>query len=216
MSENAYVFMGGTFDPIHNGHLRTALELQQWLGVKQVCLVPSKTPVHREAPGCTAEQRLDMVRLAVANEPALKVDDREICSAQSSYSFLTLQGLRAELGSETPICMIMGMDAYQTLPRWFEWESFLGLCHLIVLQRPGYRLSENPIMTEFTERNRADSAAALLSKPAGHVLIHELTPLGISATQVRQTITGGDSPRYLMPDQVWQYIQENHLYGLTK
>ncbi|MGH1461626.1 MAG: nicotinate-nucleotide adenylyltransferase [Neptuniibacter sp.] len=215
MPKDAFVFMGGTFDPIHNGHLRTALELQQWLGVDQVCLIPAKTPVHRASPGCNSEQRLEMLKLAVADEPTLHVDEREIDSEQPSYTLLTLQGLRAELGRGTPICMIMGMDAYQTLPSWHEWEQFLNLCHLIVVQRPGYQLAADSVMGEITTQHYADKPEQLLSQPSGKVLIHELTPLGISATQVRQTIDSGYSPRYLIPDQVWQYIQENQLYGLT-
>lgn len=216
MSEDAFVFMGGTFDPIHNGHLRTALEIQQWLGVSQLCLIPSKTPVHRDAPGCTSEQRLAMVELAVEGEAVLRVDEREIHSDKPSYTLHTLQGLRQELGDDKPICMLMGMDAYQTLPSWYEWQQFLTLGHLIVVQRPGYQLAEDSVMGDLTRQHRADNPEELLSLPAGKVLIRELTPLGISATQVRQTISSGLSPRYLIPDQVWQYIKANQLYGLTK
>jgi len=213
INDNPFVFMGGTFDPIHNGHLRTALELQQWLGVDQIALIPAKTPVHREAPGRTSEQRLEMVRLAVADEPALRVDDREICSDQPSYSLLTLQSLRKELGDERPICMIMGMDAYQTLPSWHEWEKFIDLCHLIVVQRPGYQLPDGDQISDFTQQHRVATPQDVLTKPAGSVLFHELTPLAISATQIRQTIEQGLSPRYLLPDQVWRYIQANRLYS---
>lgn len=215
MPDNAYVFMGGTFDPIHNGHLRTALELQQWLGIQQVHLIPSKTPVHKGKPGTSADQRLAMAQLAVSSEPSLVVDDREIRSSKPSYSFYTLQGLREQLGESVSISMIMGMDSYQTLPSWLEWQRFLELCHLIVLQRPGYQLSETSAMVEYTRKHQAIDVTEIFSEPAGKVLIHELTPLGISATQIRQTIESGASPRYLIPDQVWQYIQENRLYGLT-
>jgi nicotinate-nucleotide adenylyltransferase len=215
MPDDAFVFMGGTFDPIHHGHLRTALELQQWLGVDQVCLIPSRQPVHRGEPGCSSEQRLEMVKQAVALESALRVDDRELRSEQPSYSLLTLQSLREELGAEKPICMIMGMDAYLTLPSWHEWQQFIKLCHLVVVQRPGYTLPEESEMATFTRQHQVLSPKEVLEKPAGHVLIHELTPLGISATQVRQSIQAGHSPRYLIPDQVWQFIQENQLYGLT-
>ncbi|MBS99997.1 MAG: nicotinate-nicotinamide nucleotide adenylyltransferase [Oceanospirillaceae bacterium] len=205
--------MGGTFDPIHNGHLRTALEIRQWLDVPEVCLIPSKMPVHRGEPGCTSEQRLEMVRLAVAAEPSLTADDREILSAQPSYSLLTLESLRAELGPDKPLCMVMGMDAYLTLPGWHRWERFLDLCHIIVVARPGYDYRPEAQMRQFTDSHAASSAAVLKSTPCGHVLIHELTPLGISATQIRQLIARGESPRYLLPDPVWNYIQTNKLYG---
>lgn len=209
----AFVFMGGTFDPIHNGHLRTALEIQQWLGVAQVSLVPSKQPVHRDAPGCTSEQRLAMVNAAVLPETALRADAREVASDKPSYTLLTLQGLREELGEHHPICMVMGMDAYLTLPKWHQWQDFLGYAHIIVVARPGYHFEPDEIMQRFTSANRVTDKAELLSKPAGHVLIHEMTPLGISATQVRQLVTRGNSPRYLLPDPVWAYIKDHNLYG---
>lgn len=208
--------MGGTFDPIHNGHLRTALELQQWLQVEQVHLIPAKDPVHRGIPGCSAAQRLEQVRLAVASEPALVVDAREINSPEPSWSILTLQGLRAELGAQTPLCMVMGMDAYMTLPSWHQWQRFLELCHIIVVTRPGYRFLPEPEMRAFTDRHLTEQREVLLGTPAGRVLLHELTPLAISATQIRDLIERGLSPRYLVPDAVWQYIQDNGLYGYSQ
>ncbi|WP_432696794.1 nicotinate-nucleotide adenylyltransferase [Marinobacterium sp. YM272] len=214
MPENApFVFMGGTFDPVHNGHLRTALEIQQWLDIPEVCLIPSKMPVHRDEPGCTSEQRLAMVELAVADEPSLTADDREILSDKPSYSLLTLESLRQELGAARPLCMVMGMDAYMTLSKWHQWERFIDLCHILVVTRPGYPLALDHGMRAFTEQHAANSKAELLSAPAGKVLIHELTPLGISATQIRHLVASGRSPRYLMPDAVWDYIQSNRLYG---
>ncbi len=208
------VFMGGTFDPVHNGHLRTALELKQWLGVDQVCLIPSGAPVHRDEPGCTPRQRLEMVRLAVQDEPALTADAREIESDEPSYSLLTLQALRAERGEACPIVMTMGMDAYQTLPSWYQWQSFLDYAHILVLARPGYEGQDaTEELLDFTRRHQASAVNELLDMPSGRVFIQELTPLGISATQIRHLVAQGQSPRYLMPEPVWHYIQQNSLYG---
>lgn len=214
MLSEPYVFMGGTFDPIHHGHLRTALEIQQWMGVAQVKLVPTGKPVHKDEPGRSAAQRLAMVELAVAGESALVADDREVCALQASYTLYTLQSLRAELGEKVPICMIIGMDSYQGLPGWREWERFTDFAHLIVVKRPGYDLPETDLLTAFTRKHETTSLEHLLSTAAGNVLFHELTPLGISATQIRETIARGESPRYLLPDTVWNYIQTNRLYGL--
>ncbi|GAA0791343.1 nicotinate-nucleotide adenylyltransferase [Marinobacterium sediminicola] len=208
------VFMGGTFDPVHNGHLRTALELKQWLGVDQVCLIPSGAPVHRDEPGCTPLQRLEMVQLAVQDEPALCADPREIESDAPSYSLLTLQALRSERGSDCPIIMTMGMDAYQTLPSWHQWESFLDYAHILVLARPGYeKTGADEQLLRFTEAHQASAVSELLTRPSGRVHIQELTPLGISATQIRRLIAQGHSPRYLLPEPVWHYIQQHKLYG---
>jgi nicotinate-nucleotide adenylyltransferase len=211
-----FVFMGGTFDPVHHGHLRTALEIQQWLQLSQVTLIPSGEPVHRQHPGCSAEHRLTMVRLAVADAASLCVDAREVNSSEPSFSALTLASLREELGPERPICMVMGMDAYLTLPQWKDWHTFLSLCHIIAVARPGYQYQPVAQMDEFTRQYAIKSSHQLTEKPCGGVLIHELTPLGISATQIRELISQGHSPRYLMPDQVWEYIKQHQLYGYKR
>ncbi|WP_299195104.1 nicotinate-nucleotide adenylyltransferase [uncultured Amphritea sp.] len=216
MSESVKVFMGGTFDPIHNGHLRTALEIQQWLGVKQVTLMPSKAPVHRKQPERTGQQRLDMVRLAVADEPALVADNREVISADASYTVLTLESFRRELGADVPICMILGMDAYLSLPKWDRWQELLKLCHIVVVKRPGWIYEPCEQMQQVSRIHELDDIDAMLQYPAGHVIFRELTPLGISATQIRELIRGGRSPRYLIPDAVWGYIKQNRLYNFEQ
>lgn len=213
MNQAPFVFMGGTFDPIHHGHLRTALELQQWIGCPSVCLIPSGQPVHRGATVVSAQQRLAMVELAVADEPALQVDAREVNTAEPSFSIHTLRSLRAELGDARPLCMVMGMDAYLGLAKWREWDTFLALCHIIVVARPGYSQSLPAELVAFTRKHQSEHLDELLNAAAGQVLVHELTPLGISATQIRTLIAAGQSPRYLLPDPVWHYIQQHQLYG---
>lgn len=209
---SVFAFMGGTFDPIHNGHLRSALEIQQWLGIEQVCLIPAKIPVHRAQPGCTSEQRLKMVQAAVTNVAELSADAREILSEQPSYSLLTLQSLRAELGASHSICMIMGMDAFLSLPQWHNWQQFMSLCHILVVKRPGYPFQPCQQLQAFLVQHQTQRKHDVLTKPAGHVLLHEQTPLEISATQIRQLIGQNLSPRYLLPDNVWRYIKQHNLY----
>ncbi len=204
--------MGGTFDPIHNGHLRTALEIQQWLGVEQVTLMPSKAPVHRKQPERSGQQRLDMVRLAVADERALVAEDREVISADASYTVLTLESFRRELGEKVPICMILGMDAYLSLPQWDRWQELLNLCHIVVVKRPGWIYEPCEQMQQISMNHEVHDIDTMLQLPAGQVIFRELTPLGISATQIRALIRAGHSPRYLIPDAVWDYIKQNKLY----
>ncbi len=211
-----WAFMGGTFDPVHNGHLRTALEIQQWLGIERVALLPANVPVHRQQPERTAQQRLDMVRIAVADEPALYVDEQEVLSTQPSYTVLTLTALRRTLGQEVPITMILGMDAYLSLPSWQRWQELLQLAHIVVVKRPGWVYKPDAVMRRVSRDYAVQDKEKLLTTPAGHVIFHELTPLGISATQVRNLIGGGHSPRYLIPDGVWDYIQQEQLYGWSK
>lgn len=215
MSESVKVFMGGTFDPIHNGHLRTALEIEQWLGVNQVTLIPSKAPVHRLQPERTGQQRLDMVRLAVADEPGLFADDREVMSENASYTVLTLESFRREVGEKTPVCMVLGMDAYLSLPQWDRWQELLTLCHVVVVKRPGWVYAPCEQMQDISRKHETKDLKRLLTSAAGHVIFRELTPLGISATQIRQLVRDGCSPRYLIPDAVWDYIQKNKLYGFN-
>lgn len=205
--------MGGTFDPIHNGHLRTALEIQQWLGIERVALMPAKVPVHRPQPERTSQQRLEMVQRAVADEPALYTDEREILSTKPSYTALTLDSLRRELGPKIPICMIVGMDAYLSLPSWERWQDLLQLAHIVVVKRPGWIYQPSDVMRQFSRQHEVSSKERLLDCPCGHVIFHELTPLGISATQIRNLISAEKSPRYLIPDSVWEYIQQQQLYG---
>lgn len=209
----ALAFMGGTFDPIHNGHLRTALELQQQLQIDEVRLVPCQRPVHRESPGCDAQQRLAMIRLAVAGEEGLTVDDREITSSEPSYTVNTLRSIRAEVGGQVSISLIMGMDAYLTLPSWYRWQEIVEQAHILVVQRPGWEFVPDLQMADWTRTRQAKSAAELKLSPAGRVLLHRLTPLGISATQIRGLVAMGISPRYLIPDAVWEYIQDHRLYA---
>jgi len=208
----AYVFMGGTFDPVHNGHLRTALEIQQWLAVDCVHLMPSKRPVHREVPGCRAKDRLAMVELAVQNEPALHCDAREIESDKDSYTVYTLADLRKELGTRQPVCMVLGMDAFLGLDSWHRYEDLMSLCHIMVVARPGYALAPNAVLADLLEKHQVATKTALLREPNGHILIHELTPLDVSATEIRLLLNQGKSPRYLLPDAVLNYIEEKQLY----
>ncbi|GGK65437.1 nicotinate-nucleotide adenylyltransferase [Amphritea balenae] len=205
--------MGGTFDPIHNGHLRTALEIKQWLGVAQVTLLPSKVPVHRQQPARSGEQRLAMVKLSIADEPGLIADDREVLSDEASYSVLTLESLRREVGDTTPVCMVLGMDSYLSLPHWERWQELLDLCHILVVKRPGWVYQPCELMQQISRRHEITDKDKLFNSPAGHVIFRELTPLSISATQIRNLIAADQSPRYLIPDAVWDFIQQQKLYG---
>ncbi|MGB0732756.1 MAG: nicotinate-nucleotide adenylyltransferase [Pontibacterium sp.] len=207
-----YAFMGGTFDPVHIGHLRSALEIGHWLGAQEIRLVPSRVPVHKQGVGASAQARCEMLQLAVADEPSLYVDLTELESAQDSYTVHTLQLLREQLGADASICFVMGMDSYLSLPTWKAWQSLLDFCHIIVVKRPGYPMPDDELMLKFTQQF-TQNLAYISEQPSGGVLIKELTPLAISSTQVRNLVAQGQSPRYLVPDNVWNFIRQNGLYG---
>lgn len=207
-----HVIYGGTFDPVHHGHLRLALEVSQQLGSVPVDLVPCHIPPHRGETGATPEQRLRLLELAIAHEPCLSVDDRELRRGGESYTADTLRQLRSELGAEVPLVMVVGTDAFAGFDRWNEWQQIPDLAHIVVVRRPGVTLDPEGEPARLLAQRGVDSAEALNAQVAGHVL--ELNPpwLDISATGIRERIGTGRSARYLVPDAVLAEIQSMGLY----
>lgn len=203
--------LGGTFDPIHHGHLRLALELKQQLGLEQMRLMPCHRPVHRDEPQVSSEARAQMIRLALANCPELTLDERELRRDQPSYTVDTLCALRAELGSEVSLLWAMGTDAFAGLDTWKRWRELLDYAHLAVIERPGFALPHSGPIAELLQASRAP-VADLDEQPHGKVVLPSLRLLGISATGIRQQIARGESPQFLLPDAVWQYIIAQGLY----
>lgn len=212
--QQAIGLLGGTFDPIHFGHLRTALELQQALDLAEVRFIPCYQPVHRKLPIATPEQRLAMVRCAIRDEPALTVDDCEIQRQTPSYSVETLEILRQKY-PETPLCLIMGIDAFLGFPSWHRYNDILSLAHLIIAHRPQYQIPSSGIVTVLLKERLKQDPIAIHEKLGGYILLHPVTPLEISATDIRKQIATGKNPRYLLPDSAYQYIQQHGVYRLS-
>jgi nicotinate-nucleotide adenylyltransferase len=208
--------MGGTFDPIHYGHLRLAEEARQALELEKVRIVPAGRPPHRDEPCSGAEDRLAMAQLAVGNLPQFELDDSEVRADLPSYTVPTLERLRADLGEERPLVLLLGVDAFLGLPAWYRWRELFNLAHIAVATRPGYALHEQhmgeELRAEFHHRIRP-RADRLAYSPAGVVASFAMTPLAISATSIRAILARGGSPRFLLPDAVLDYIQQHHLYG---
>ena len=208
---------GGTFDPVHYGHLRLAQELGESLRLAEVRIVPAGTPPHRAAPQVTAAQRLEMVRLAVADNPLLSVDDREFRRAGPGYTVDTLKELRKNLGASCPLCLLLGADAFLELATWHQWHDLFGLAHLVIAHRPGFppeswpeRMPE-PLAREYSARLLRQPFGVHLS-PAGGIVTQAIAALDISASMIRESLSRGVSPRYLLPDPVLDYIRRNNLY----
>ena len=208
-----HVIYGGTFDPIHHGHLRLALEVADTLQVQQVDLVPCHIPPHRGDTGATSAQRLEMIQLALAGESKLRVDDRELQRAGASYTADTLRQLRQEVGPAQPLVMVVGTDAFASFDKWREWQDIPTLAHIIVVNRPGSDLPEGSAASCLLEERRAVTEKDLWQAPAGKILEFDAPLIEISATGIRQRISAGHSPRYLLPDSVLQRIHEQGLYG---
>jgi nicotinate-nucleotide adenylyltransferase len=205
---------GGTFDPIHFGHLRLAEEMAEGLGLSQVRFIPAGQPPHRGAPRTAASHRLEMVRRATAGNPLFVVDAREVQRPQPSYTVDTLTALRAELGDEQPLWLLLGADAFLGLPSWHEWRRLFELANIAVAARPGAQLLQTDRMSDELkhEVSQRQQAAGSVASPAGSVLLQQMTPLDISATVIRDTLARHGSARYLLPDAVLDYIHEHQLY----
>lgn len=203
--------LGGTFDPIHFGHLRPALELCQALGLDHVRLIPARQPPHRSAPVASPEQRAAMAQAAVAGESCLAVDTRELARPGPSYTYDTLSSLRAELGGLS-LCLILGSDAFAGLHTWHRWSELIELAHIVVVQRPGAAPLAQGEVAEVLGSRYIEDPAPLHRSPAGCVLRWPVTQLAISATGIRAMIAAGKSPRYLLPDSVWELIKRDAIY----
>lgn len=203
--------LGGTFDPVHFGHLRTALELYQDLKLEQMRLIPCRRPPHRGRPQATAAQRLAMLKSAVGGQPGLVVDERELGRDGPSYSVVTLRSLREEFPAAA-LCMVVGKDAFAELDKWWHWRELLELAHIVVVDRPTARLAVSGEIAALLAERAADSPEALAACPAGRILTRHVTPLEISATRIRRMVAEGASPRYLLPEGVMKVIEEQSLY----
>jgi nicotinate-nucleotide adenylyltransferase len=204
---------GGTFDPIHFGHLRTALELVQALDLAEVRLIPCYQPVHRKLPIASPEQRLAMVKCAIENEPLLKVDPCEIQRKGPSYTVDTLEQFRKKW-PHTPFVLIIGIDAMLSFPSWHRFEDILKLAHLVVAHRPHFQLPNTGLVADLLKQ-RLKTVSALHQHLAGSIILHPVTPLEISATDIRKQIATGKNPRYLLPNSVYDYIKKHGVYSVS-
>ena len=209
--------LGGTFDPIHHGHLRLAQEALEQCRMGAISFIPSGTPPHRAAPLAAAEHRLNMVRLAIHGQPGFALDEREAHRTDKCYSVDTFSALRAELGADQALCLLLGSDAFLQFHTWHQWQRLLELTHVVVMQRPGQpvgnaitRADEN--LRQQYQTRLAPSPRLLHEFPGGHIVVLDMPQLDISATDIRSRAAQNKNLRYLLPDAVAHYIQINKLY----
>ena len=202
---------GGTFDPIHYGHLRTAFELLQALALSEVRFIPNADPPHRSATVASAELRRRMVEVAVAGQDGFIVDDREFGRDGPSYTVDTLESLRAEHEGDS-LCLIIGMDAYLGLTNWHRWDEILDLAHIIVAHRPGWTIPDTGGLGALLAAHGSKDVSDLGNKPHGCIYDHAVTQLEIASTDIRELISAGRDPRFLMPDAVREVIVESGCY----
>jgi len=205
---------GGTFDPIHYGHLRTALEIRERLLLDHVRFIPCNDPPTPKQPLLDAATRLRIVAAAIATEPGFVADDRELARGGISYTADTLQDLRAEF-TRTPMALLMGMDAFVGMPSWRDWRSFLDYAHIIVAHRPGWVAPRDGVLGELIAARGVESPRRLHEELRGNVFVAEVTQLEISSTALRRSISEGVDPKFLVPPAVRSIVLEMECYART-
>jgi nicotinate-nucleotide adenylyltransferase len=202
--------LGGTFDPVHYGHLRPALEVYESLGLSELRLIPCREPPHRPPPEAPPHHRLAMVERAITGVPGFRSDARELARPGPSFTVDTLGELRAEIGPECPLLLVMGMDAFAGLHGWHRWREIAQLAHVVVAHRPGTAPTLDSPYLELAPAT--DSVAMLRRRAQGRVFFQPVTQLDISATGIRECLRAGRSPRFLLPGSVRHYIADHRLY----
>jgi nicotinate-nucleotide adenylyltransferase len=205
---------GGTFDPVHVGHLRTGYELMRALRLAELHWIPVGNPGHRDPPLASAELRLEMLRVAIAGQPGFVLDDREIRRGGVSYTIDTLSELR-EAYPQRPLCLLLGMDAFAGFTSWHRWQEIFAVAHVVAAHRPGWQAPiSGPLAALLAERGVAD-VATLHERRAGCVHVRKVTPLEISSTDLRELLVSGGDPRFLVPEPVRSIIVESECYALA-
>ena len=202
---------GGTFDPIHYGHLRSAFEMLQALQFEEVRFIPCSDPPHRGVTYATAQQRLRLVECAIKGQPGFVADDRELRRDGPSYTIDTLESLREEFPGRS-IGLIVGMDAFLGLPGWHRWDELLDVAHIVVAHRPGWKAPDIGVLGEMITECGTHRVDDLHDATHGSIHIHAVTQLEIASTEIRELVAAGRDPRFLMPDEVRDAILDMKIY----
>jgi nicotinate-nucleotide adenylyltransferase len=205
-------FLGGTFDPIHRGHLHAARIARERLGLRVVHLVLAAAPMHREAPAASAHHRWAMLERAVAGVTGLVADDRELRRGGPSYTVRTLEGMREDVGPDEPLVWLLGWDAFRDLEQWYAWQRLPTLAHLAVFRRPGVADGLSPELQRFCIERGVTDPAIMRTLPSGRLFVIEAEMLDVSATRIREMVRCGEDPSRLLTPAVWSYITEQQLY----
>jgi nicotinate-nucleotide adenylyltransferase len=207
--------LGGTFDPVHIAHLELAKNILNDFSLNELRLIPSFIPPHKQQPIASAEHRYQMLKLAAQGLNKIKVDNREILRKGTSYSIDTVTAIRNEISNTEPLAFIMGCDAFNQLNTWKNWQDLLGISHLIIVNRPDYPLSKEDWMSELLAKHLIYSSKELHSKPAGCIFFHQLEPVKVSATEIREQLAKNPATLSELNPAVLAYIKFNQLYGTS-
>ena len=210
MTSSLYGIFGGTFDPVHNGHLNTVTAVQKTCNLESVHFIPAAIPPHRKQPVAPADQRARMVALAVANHSCFDMDDRELKRITPSYTYDTVESLQSE-NPARKYCLILGIDALAALESWYRWRELLGVIHFIVMGRPGWEAPQP--LPDWWQAGLVESVNELKLYKSGKIYAVAVPPNPVSSTEIRYGISRGVDVSSMMPTPVWEYICTHNLYG---
>lgn len=206
------VVFGGTFDPIHLGHIQPLYKVSELLGVDKIELLPSQVPPHKSTTHTTAQHRLAMLQLACAESALLVVNDIELQLPPPSYTVNTLQALTAQ-SPHSALVLVMGVDAFNGLHRWHQWQRLFALCHIAVCQRPGYSMHLDVLLQEQFNRRVSTQKQHLTASKHGRIIVLDTPLAAVSSTQVRQSLQQNKPVQHCLPQAVQEYIQRHGLYA---
>ncbi|MCK5898164.1 MAG: nicotinate-nucleotide adenylyltransferase [Methylococcales bacterium] len=199
---------GGTFNPIHYGHLRTALEIKEILNLSEIRFIPCYQPALKDKPLVSAKARFEMVQLAIETQPDFVCDERELKRQGSSYMVDTLASLRMNFEQQS-LLLLLGMDAFESLTQWSRWQRVFDYAHIVVMTRPK---NSQIMLTDFFKQRLTKEVSVLKQQVCGKLYFQKVTQLAISSTEIRKLLAQENSPRFLMPDNVINYIQHYKIY----
>lgn len=202
---------GGTFDPVHLGHLRSALEIYYALELDHIRFVPCANPSHRQRPVASVEMRMKMVSAAIAPFTGFVLDSREANRSGPSYMYDTLVSLKKDFTAQR-LCLIIGSDAFLTFNQWKQWEKILKLCHLLVMERPGTDNLQDVVASFSLELNFTNNISEFKKAGSGSILSYSATQFGLSSSKIRQFVRAGIDVRYCVTDDVYKIINQENLY----
>lgn len=205
---------GGSFDPVHRAHLQLAQAALDSLHLTAIRWIPNGMPGHREGPAAGAADRLEMLRLALANEPRFVIDESELWQTSPTYTIDTLTRLRGELGAALPLVFIIGADHLLGFHRWREWEKLFGLAHFAVAGRPGHEIRADSMTPEVAAQyaRRRSPIGSIAASPAGCIVEFPSAPMDISSRSIRSLLAAGSDAAGMLPAAVLHYIETKHLY----
>lgn len=209
-----HAFFGGTFDPIHFGHLKPIEIIANNIGIKKIMLLPNKEPLYRSKLVASPSQRIKMINYAILNKPLFNIDMRELNGNQPSRTVITLENIRSEINSNQPLIFIIGEDSLLNINTWYRWQDILSLCHLVVYKRFSYQIKMHTIyMQNWLNKNITSNIHKIHHSPSGYIFIANTCLYKISSTQIKKFYSQGISCKNLLPSSIIEYIKLKGLYS---